>query len=39
MTQINKQAGLVEAIRGCSSWQDIQAKWRNLTEKLKSDLF
>ena len=39
MTQANKQTGLVGAIRGCVSWQDIQAKWRTLPEKQKGDLF
>ncbi|MEY3898176.1 MAG: hypothetical protein RLZZ214_3697 [Verrucomicrobiota bacterium] len=39
MTQLNKLTGLVGAIRGCASWQDIQAKWRTLPEKQKGDLF
>lgn len=39
MTQANEQIGLGGAIRGCSSWQDIQNKWRSLPEKQKGDLF
>ena len=39
MTQANKQTGLMGAIRGCVSWQDIQAKWRTFPEKQKGDLF
>ena len=34
-----KQTGLLEAIRGCSSWRDIQAKLRRFPEKRKGDLF
>ena len=34
-----KQTGLLEAIRGCSSWRDIQAKWKQIPEKQKGDLF
>jgi predicted helicase len=30
---------LAAAIRGCASWQDIQAKWRSFPEKQKGDLF
>lgn len=30
---------LARSIRGCASWQDIQAKWRTLPEKQKGDLF
>ncbi len=30
---------LTAAIRGCASWQDIQAKWRGFPEKQKGDLF
>ncbi|NQX01737.1 DEAD/DEAH box helicase family protein [bacterium] len=39
MTQVNKPTGLVGAIRGCASWQEIQAKWRAFTEKQKGDHF
>lgn len=39
MTKVNKQTGLVVAIRDCASWQDIQAKWRTFPEKQKGDLF
>ncbi|MEO8615924.1 MAG: DEAD/DEAH box helicase family protein, partial [Luteolibacter sp.] len=39
MKQATTQAALLEAICGCSSWQDIQAKWRDLSEKQKGDLF
>jgi hypothetical protein len=39
MAKAIKQAGLLEAIHGCGSWQDIQAKWRTLPEKQKGDLF
>ncbi len=39
MKQTNGQIGLIGAIRGCSSWQDIQEKWRNFPEKQKGDLF
>jgi hypothetical protein len=39
MKQPGKQFGLITAIRGCASWQDIQAKWRSLAEKQKGDLF
>ncbi len=39
MTKLNKPTGLIGAIRGCASWQDIQAKWRTLPEKQKEDLF
>jgi len=34
-----KQTGLLEAIRGCSSWREIQAKWKRFPEKQKGDLF
>jgi hypothetical protein len=30
---------LLQSIRGCVSWHDIQAKWQNLSEKRKGDLF
>jgi len=30
---------LARSIRGCASWQDIQAKWRTLPEKQKGDIF
>ena len=30
---------LAQSIRGCESWHDIHAKWRNLPEKQKGDLF
>ena len=33
------QNRLVSAIRGCSSWQDIQSNWRDFPEKQKGDLF
>jgi len=39
MTQVNKPTGLIGAIRGCASWQDIQNKWRNFPEKQKGDFF
>ena len=39
MTHVNKQSGLADAIRGCASWQEIQAKWRTFPEKQKGDLF
>lgn len=39
MTQVNQSTGLIGAIRGCASWQDIQAKWLILPEKQKGDLF
>ena len=39
MTQANGQAGLLGALRGCASWQDIQNKWSGYGEKLKGDLF
>ena len=39
MTQVNKQTGLIGAIHGCASWQDIQAKWQTFPEKQKGDLF
>ncbi len=39
MTKGNTSTGLITAIRGCASWQDIQAKWRTLPEKQKGDLF
>ena len=39
MTQANKQTGLVVALRGCVSWQDIQAKWQTFPEKQKGDIF
>ena len=39
MTQAIKQTGLIGAIRGYISWQDIQTKWRRLPEKQKGDLF
>ncbi len=39
MKQSIKSAGLTGAIRGCASWQEIQAKWRTLPKKQKGDLF
>jgi superfamily II DNA or RNA helicase len=33
------QNGLILAVRGCDSWQDIQNKWRGFPEKQKGDLF
>lgn len=39
MARTNASTGLIGAIRGCASWQDIQAKWRNFPEKQKGDLF
>ena len=27
-----KQTGLLEAIRGCSSWREIQAKWKRFPQ-------
>jgi superfamily II DNA or RNA helicase len=39
MAQITKITGLASAVRGCASWQDIQNKWRGLSEKQKGDLF
>ena len=30
---------LAQSIRGCASWHDIHARWRNLPEKRKGDLF
>lgn len=30
---------LIRAIRGYISWPDIQAKWRNFSEKQKGDFF
>ena len=39
MRQSNKSVGLVGAIRGCTSWHDIQNKWRSFPEKQKGDLF
>lgn len=38
MTQTSKPTGLIGAIRGCASWQDIQAKWQNFPKKQKGDL-
>jgi predicted helicase len=39
MTQVNKQSSLADAIRGCASWRDIQAKWQTFPEKQKGDFF
>ncbi|MEX1049477.1 MAG: hypothetical protein WED15_08115, partial [Akkermansiaceae bacterium] len=39
MTQANQPSSLIASIRGCASWQEIQAKWRVFTEKQKGDLF
>jgi predicted helicase len=39
MTKAIISTRLSAAIRSCSSWQDIQAKWRHLPEKQKGDLF
>jgi superfamily II DNA or RNA helicase len=39
MTRANISKGLIGSIRGCSSWTDIQASWRDLPEKQKGDLF
>ncbi|MEI6176523.1 MAG: DEAD/DEAH box helicase family protein [Verrucomicrobiota bacterium] len=39
MKQDKPSSGLAQAIRNCSSWQDIQSKWRSLSEKEKGDLF
>ncbi len=39
MKQTAGQLGLAGALRGCSSWQDIQEKWRNLPAQQKGDLF
>jgi predicted helicase len=39
MRRSNKSVGLTGAIRGCTSWHDIQNKWQNFTEKQKGDLF
>ena len=36
---VDSHSGLLGAIRGCASWQDIQAKWRTLPQKQKGDLF
>jgi predicted helicase len=34
-----KLTDLAQSIRGCASWYDIHAKWRNLPEKRKGDIF
>jgi predicted helicase len=39
MTKPDQQTGLIAAIRGCASWQDIQAKWRDYSEKQKGNHF
>jgi predicted helicase len=39
MQQTLAQVRLIEALRGCSSWQDIQSNWRDFPEKQKGDLF
>jgi hypothetical protein len=39
MTTGITHTGLIAAIGECSSWQDIQAKWRTRPEKQKGDLF
>jgi len=39
MTTGITHTGLIAAIGECSSWQDIQAKWRTRPEKQKDDLF
>jgi superfamily II DNA or RNA helicase len=39
MRRSNKSVGLTGAIRGCTSWHDIQNKWQNFTEKEKGDFF
>ena len=39
MTKAITCTGLIAAIRGCESWHDIQAKWSQLPEKQKGDLF
>lgn len=39
MRQSSKSIGLAGAIRGCTSWHDIQNKWRSFSEKQKGDLF
>lgn len=39
MAPADQQTSLVQAIRGCASWQDIQAKWRTFPEKQKGALF
>jgi superfamily II DNA or RNA helicase len=39
MNQETGQVELIKALHGCSSWQGIQAKWRNYSEKQKGDLF
>ena len=39
MTQDNKSKGLHGAIRDCSSWDDIQGKLRDLSNKQKGDVF
>ncbi|MEN9535520.1 MAG: hypothetical protein RIR37_793, partial [Verrucomicrobiota bacterium] len=39
MRQSSQSIGLAGAIRGCTSWHDIQNKWRIFSEKQKGDLF
>ena len=39
VTQANNSSGLLTSIRGCASWQDIQRKWRRLSEQQKGALF
>lgn len=39
MTQADRQTRLHAVIRGCSSWQGIQRRLRDLSEKQKGDLF
>jgi superfamily II DNA or RNA helicase len=39
MIQVTRATALHEVIQGCSSWEDIQDKLRNLSEKQKGDLF
>lgn len=37
--QLKGTKRLREAIRGCSSWEDVQSAWRHLSEKQKGDVF
>ena len=39
MTQARTRTGLRGAIHGCSSWEVLQHRWRDLSEKQKGDLF
>jgi superfamily II DNA or RNA helicase len=39
VARLNKASGILEVVRGCSSWQDVQARLHPLLEKEKGDLF